>query len=59
MRENQKCSKAGCNKNNCYRHRVYDVEGWLHKTFSFNDDREYIIFLVWALFVVSFFASMV
>lgn len=59
MPQNKKCYKAGCVRENCYRHRKYDVEGWVHKTFSFSDDREYIIFLVWALFVVSFFASIV
>lgn len=38
-------------------HKSYDLEGWLHKHLYFRDDREFMIFLAWAIFVgVLFYA---
>jgi hypothetical protein len=35
------------------------IEKWIHKHLHFPDDREYVIFLVWALFVSVFLTSFV
>ena len=36
-----------------------EIEKWLHKRFHFQDEREYVIFLVWALCVTVFFANLI
>jgi hypothetical protein len=32
-------------------HVSFPLEGWLHKHLYFRDDKEFAIFLVWAMFV--------
>lgn len=44
-------------QNNDWLYKKYDVDGWLHKVFYFSNDTEFIIFLIWALYVSVFFLN--
>lgn len=46
-------------QNSDWLHKKYDLEGWLLKHFNFRDENEYVIFLVWALFVSLFLTNFV
>ncbi|MBI2607751.1 MAG: hypothetical protein HYW51_02915 [Candidatus Doudnabacteria bacterium] len=35
-------------------HKEIPLEKWLHKHLLFKDDREFALFLVWALFTAAF-----
>jgi len=38
-------------------YKKYDVDGWFHKHLLFKNDWEFIILLVWALFVTTLLLS--
>jgi len=46
-------------QNNHWLYKKYDLEGWLLKHFNFDDEKEYIIFLIWALFVSVFLTNFI
>lgn len=40
-------------------YKNYDLEGWLLKHFNFKNEKEYVIFLIWALFVAMLLSNYV
>lgn len=46
-------TKTQC-KGKCVLHKEHDVEKMLHKHFLFQNTNEFIIFMLWGLFVTAF-----
>ena len=40
-------------------HKEIPLEKWLHKHLLFKDDKEFVIFLIWAVFSAAFFSIFV
>ncbi|MDP4001146.1 MAG: hypothetical protein Q8P83_02810 [bacterium] len=39
-------------------HKEIPLEKWLHKHLLFTDDKEFALFLVWAIFSAAFFSTL-